>query len=400
MTIQLGGVRVNNLNVGGVDIIGNPSTNFRSITITEDILDPLGQRANIKIVDKFDALASVDFKGESNIPIQIGFSDLFGRNASFDLRVYEGSNMSDGTSEKQEQIGSGRVKVLDVKCVSPEYLKNLDNEMAKSYSDFTTNISKDIITEYLETNKPIIIEEASTNKKRFVFSDLPIDALKKLNEEHVGSQSKGSAFVTFQRQKNGQNTYVISTFERLFNKPSVVRLIRSGRVSFSSATDEERINSIIQMNVDTSFFSPARSLNGTIDRTFNMSTGSLADKRNPRNNPNRTPETTRGSRYVTMYYDALNEPQNLTTAQAKVLRAYFVARLSENYAEYKIHGNPGISLGDVVDLKIPNVSASGGGGDKYFNGKALVVSIMHHIMEPGYNPQYTMTLGCVRVDPL
>lgn len=400
MTIQLGGVIVNTLNVGGVDIIGNSSTNFRSITITEDILDPLGQRANIKIVDKFDALASVDFKGESNIPIQIGFSDLFGRNASFDLRVYEGSNMSDGTSEKQEKIGSGRVKVLDVKCVSPEYLKNLDIEVTKSYTDFTTNITRDILTKYLETNKSVVLEETSSNKKRFVFSDTPIEALKKLNEEHVGIQSPSSTFVTFQKQKNGNNSYVITTFEKLFKKPPVIRLIRSGRVSFSSATDEERINSIIQMNVDTSFFSPARSFNGSVDRSFNMSTGTLADRRNPRNNPNRTPETERGIRIISTYYDALNEPQNITTAQAKVLRAYFVARLSENYAEYKIHGNPNISLGDVVDLKIPVISAAGGGSDKYFNGKALVVSIMHNILEPGYSPQYTMTLGCVRVEPL
>ena len=148
--------------------------------------------------------------------------------------------------------------------------------------------------------------------------------------------------------------------------------------------------------MDTAFFSPNRFLTGSYDRSYNFSTGTVGDYTTQRPDPNDNVEK-RGRRIIPTIYDALNEPQAITTAEAKVLRAYFVAELSENYAEFTIHGNPNISLGDVVDLRIPTLSADGGAREEMFSGKALVVSLLHNIVEPGHSPQYTMTLGCVRI---
>lgn len=394
MVLQVGAAQVTGLNVGNIDVVGNPSTNYRNITITEDILDPLGQRANIKIVDKYDAIGAAGFDKEVEIPVNLKFNEyLSGLIARFNLRVFEFANMNDGSDELGK---NGRVKMYDVKCVSPEYLKNLDNQLENSYRDYTTNIVRDIIKEYLETDKPIEIQEDSSTQRNFIFTDKPMDALNALNEEHVGTASKNSAFVTFQKQKLGSTKYVITTFDRLFAQSPVATLYRSGRISFSSATREEIVNSIIKMNVDSSFFSPNKFLTGIYDRSYNLSTGTVGDygtQRNDNNNRGRR----RGSSIITNIFDSLNEPQNLTTAEAKTLRAYYIARLSENYAEFTIHGNPNISLGDVVSLNIPTISAGGGSREQVFSGNALVVSLTHNILEPGHTPQYTMTLGCVRI---
>lgn len=395
MSIQLGTAEVNTIRLGNIDVVNNPSTNYRTITVAENILNPLGQRANIKIVDKYDALGSSAFRGSSQFPVVLGFTEFLSRaRASFNLRVFEGSDLNDSS---EELGGNGRIKTYDIKCVSPEYLKNLDNQLENSYNDFTTNIARDIIQEHLETDKPISIQEPSSTKRIFRFTDSPIEALRVLNDEHVGTQSRSSAFIIFQKQKNGNTEYVISTFETLFRQAPVVTLYRSSRINFSSATREETINSIIRMNVDTAFFSPNRFLTGTYDRTFNLATGVVGDYTTTRSDPFLNEERRPGRRILPTIYDALNETQDITTAEARTLRAYFVSQLSENYGEFTIHGNPNISLGDVVNLNIPNISAEGAGREELFSGRALVVSILHNIVEPGYSPQYTMTLGCVRI---
>jgi hypothetical protein len=394
MVLQLGTAEVNRITLGNIDVVGNPSTNYRTITVAENILNPLGQRANIKIVDKYDALGSSNFRGESQLPVDIGFTEYLSRaRAGFDLRVFEGADLNDGS---EELAGNGRIKVYDIKCVSPEYLKNLDNQLEHSYRDYTTNIVKDILTEHLETDKSVEIQEDSSTLRNFRFTRSPMEALKALNEEHVGTSSRSSAFIVFQQQKRGNSKYIITTFEQLFRQSPVVTLYKSGRINFSSATRDEIVNSIIRMNVDTAFFSPNRFLTGAYDRSYNMSTGTIGDYTTQRSDPNNNVER-RGRRIIPTVYDALNDPQEITTAEARTLRAYFVAQLSENYAEFTIHGNPNISLGDVVNLNIPTISAAGGSREEMFSGKALVVSLLHNIVEPGYAPQYTMTLGCVRI---
>lgn len=394
MSLQLGSASVNVLNIGNINIIANPSTSYKTITVTEDITDPLGQRANIKISDRQDALGSSSFRGSSELPVTVNFNEyLLGDRAGFDLRVFEGADLNDANQEE----GNGRVKTYDIKCVSPEYLKNLDNQMERSYEDYTTTIVEKILKDYLETDKEIEIQEQSTTMRSFRFSRSPMEAIKALNQEHVGTESRSSAFLVFQQQRNGRSKYLITTFEKLFQQAPVTTLYRSSRVNFSSATFDESFNSIIQMNVDTAFFSPNRFLTSSYDRSYNFSTGVLADRNNRREDIFQNEERRAGRRIMPTIYDAINERQNITTAEARVLRAYFISRVSENYAEFTIHGNPKIALGDMVNLQIPNISAQGGSREELFSGKALVVSIMHHIAEPGYNPQYTMTLGCVRV---
>ena len=98
----------------------------------------------------------------------------------------------------------------------------------------------------------------------------------------------------------------------------------------------------------------------------------------------------------TTLYDSVNDPQTITTAQARANRKQFLSYLTENHGTFEIHGNPGITLGDVVNLTIPNQSAQGGSQERLFSGPALVVSIHHKISPIDSQPRYTMILGLVK----
>jgi hypothetical protein len=98
----------------------------------------------------------------------------------------------------------------------------------------------------------------------------------------------------------------------------------------------------------------------------------------------------------TTLYDSVNDPQNMTVAQARANRKQFLSYLTENHGTFEIHGNPNITLGDVVNLTIPNQSAQGGTQERLFSGPALVVSIQHKIAPVDSQPRYTMVLGLVK----
>ena len=75
---------------------------------------------------------------------------------------------------------------------------------------------------------------------------------------------------------------------------------------------------------------------------------------------------------------------------------YFLSQLAQNHGTIEIIGNPQIKLGSMVNLDIPNKSEGTTSGEKQFNGKALVVSIIHKIKPDGQNPRYVMELGVVK----
>lgn len=400
--MQPGSVILDNVSVGGLNLIGEdiyPDT----IRIYEDILDPLGAKASIFVTDMNDSIGRSGFVGSDDDEINISFTEV-NRNisSSFNLRTFEGANLTDSSEEETSSGGSGNIKTYEIRCVSPEYNKNLDSRVERSFNDYTTNIVRDILRDVIETENTIEIQEQSTNRRRFVFSDTPLNVLKDLNDEHVGNQSKSSAFLTFQQQKRSNTKYLITTFERLFKQGPVQNLYRDASINFGNASSEVIMNSIMRMNVDTSFFPNNRFLTSTVDKSYNPSTGVVHDSSEPlvRNftTPSRMKREQRNTRgpILRTSYDALNDPNPLTTSEARALRAQFVAQISENYAEFMIHGNPNISVGDMVNLNIPNISISSGSRERIFSGNALVVSITHTITQFGDSPRYTMSLGCVR----
>ena len=92
----------------------------------------------------------------------------------------------------------------------------------------------------------------------------------------------------------------------------------------------------------------------------------------------------------------MNDKQKHTTADAKTNRAAFLSHLAQNSAELETYYNPDIHLGSMITLEIPNKSNDGGGKEKQFNGKCLVVAIRTKIKPAGQSPRATMILRVVK----
>lgn len=401
--VGLGNINIKQLTVGGIDLT-RTETYAYAFNIYEHIFDMYGPKADIRVHDYVDALGNSQLNGSYDEEVVISFSEHYtGSNLSMNFKLYENANMSDMAGRQ----GSGRMKEYDLRCVMPELLNARGNYVNKSYVDSTTNIAKDVLTNSFKTQRTIEIQEQSINKRRFNFNHkTPMEVMKILTDEHIGSESRSSAFITYQNHRAGNNRYRISTFEKLFQQAPVARLIRSSTTSFSTATLQDMIDSIRTYKINSAFFTADRSNFSAVSHSYNASTGVLHDQNVPDNltfkvlgKPvfkGKVPYVDASGPWALTMYDSVNDPQNITLAQARADRKHFLTYLTENYGTFEIHGNPGITLGDVVNLTIPNQSAQGGSQERLFSGPALVVSIQHKIAPADAQPRYTMILGLVK----
>ena len=402
MSIGVGDILLSQVSVGSINLLGD-SARVYAFNIYEDIFDYFGPKAEIRVHDYADALGNSALNGSYEQDVVLSFSEHYTnsrRNMTF--KMYENANLNN----RAETEGSGRFKEYDIRCVMPELLNAEGNYVNRSFVDYTTNITKTVLEENLLTQRNIEIQEQSSNNRRYTFNQQhPREVLRTLTNEHIGTESRSSAFITFQKHGEGNSSYIISTFEKLFQQSPVANLVSSSTLSFSTATLDQVVNSIRRYRVDSTFFTRDRARNSTVSRSYNIGTGTLHDEANPQSFRfrilGRDPFTGQAS-YVNnspsedTMYDNVNDPLPTTVAQARAQRRRFMSYLTENHGTFEIHGNPGIKLGDVVNLTIPNHSAQGGSQERIFSGPALVVSIKHQVLPMGSQPRYTMVLGLVK----
>lgn len=402
--MAIGDIRMLECKIGDLDLNDPNQASFKEINIVEDITSTYGSACEIRVVDQTDARVTKNINGAYNQDVKVRFSDELGRTVGFNLKQFEGADVSDHSMDKE---GSGKNAQFTVRCVSPELLNAQGNYVEKSWEDKTTKIAEDILKYGYKTDKKINAEETNEKIRWISSNEHPYEALDKINENHVSSKNKSSCFFTYQKQKNGTSEYYIETVEEMFKKAPVADLIYSTTLDSSASSEKEKLNSILWVNVDSNFYSGSRHLTKPSQQTFNLSTHKAVSD-DPKTEkftlPGKEVYTGQTSQHKLVpqrtIYSKVNQPaQPITTAEATKKRAEFLSHLAQNCAECEIIGNPDITLGSMVNLKLPKRvdGASGfGAGESQFADKCLVVGIRHRIREQGQSPRYTMVLKLVK----
>lgn len=395
--MAIGDINISELTIGGVNL-NDPNQAFpHEINIHEDITNSYGPAIEIRAVDPTDAIGKNNLNSGYDQDIKIRFSDEFGGSVNFNFKPLETSNVLD---ESQNQQGSLHAKSYTIKGVSQEFLNAQGNYVEKSYEDKTTNIVKDVLENNYKTDKTVEIDDEAREKRRWIASNKhPLKVLQELNDEHVATQSQSSTYAVFQ----SDNKYKVTTYEKLFQQGPVATLKQSTVLDSSAATEDDKKNSIMWINVGENSFAGSRQLENSSEQTVNLTTHKVVQTE-----PKQSNFVTPGSKVYqgqpqnrklvpqSKIYDKKNEPneQRITPAEAKVKRAQFLSHLAQNSAELEIPGNPNIKLGSMIDLQLPNRTDAGigGGNEKQFGGKVLVTGIRHRIKPPGQTPRYTMII--------
>lgn len=398
--MAIGDIRMLECKIGGMDLTDPNQASFKEINIVEDLTSTYGPACEIRGVDQTDSRVKNNINGAYNQDVSLRFTDDLNRVVGFKLKQFEGADLTDHAEDKE---GSGKNAQFTVKCVSPELLNAQGNYMEQSWEDKTTNIAKNILEKGYKTDKKINVEETKEKMRWICSNEHPYEALDRINENHVSAKNKSSCYFTYQKQKNGTSEYHIETVEEMFKREPVADIIYSTTLDSSASSEKEKLNSALWVKVDSNFYSASRHLTKPSSQTFNLANhkASVVEHK---------PETftlpgkdvykgqTSYHQFVPQkkIYSKTNQPaQPITTGEATKSRAEFLSKLAQNCAECEIIGNPDITLGSMVNLKIPKRTdgASGfGAGESQFADKCLVIGIRHRIREHGESPRYTMVL--------
>jgi len=396
MSTGPGEIRIQSLKVGGVDLNSQQASSY-GFEIYENIFSSYGPAAEITAVDQNDSVSQLKGGEDSEIKFTV---ENGGGTIGFKFKSYMNKNLSDGASEGQ---GALKFKKYKLRLVSVEALNAQGKYVDKAYDDKTTNMCKKVLEDYYKTDKQIEIDEASDEKRVIRGNkDHPRDFMQKINDEHVGSKSKSSAFCVYQEHDNGNQKYKIGTFEGLFGKPSVGKWSQRADLASSSATDADRQNSIMWFNAGESFNMALDHTKKATEASYNMSTASptyVSSKDNKYKTLGTPPRSE--AKYaeevpVNKNLSMVNEKQRTQASTAKANKYQFLSYLAENSCTFEIIGTSKIKLGCVMELDLPKRTEFGGGKERQVNGKVCVVEIRHKIRPAGQVPRYTMVIRAVK----
>lgn len=372
------------------------------INIYEDMTHSMGPAFESRILDAKDQ--AKNFNGSYDQDIEINFADEAGGTCKFKFKQLENSDLTDSSNESQGGLHS---KSYTIKGVSSEFFNAQGNYVQNSFSSKTTSIVESVLKNNYKTDKQISIEDQSSETRNIVASnEHPKDILQKLNDEHVSQKNPSSLYAVFQEQNNGTSKYVVTTFEERFKKGPVATIKQSTTLDSSTATEEDKRNSIMWLNVGQNFFSGTQHYKTAKPQYVNLTTHKVTVEENQNEQqfttggkPVNSKKPTNAKEVpINSLYSKVNEPnQRVTHATAKANRAKYTADLAQNSAEVEIPGNPKITLGSVINLQVPNrASDNSGNPESQFADKVLVTKIRHRIKPPGQTPRYTMVLTVVK----
>ena len=407
--MAVGDIKLQSLKIGNMDVTSG-DLHIAGFNVYEDILNPYGPVAEVRVIDPKDALGEYKINGAYDQDVEIRFSgddsiSSLGSGSSFKLKMFQNRNLDD---HSQKNSGSGHHKQYDIRCVSPELLNAQGNHIEKSFNGKTSDAVKHIVEKGFKSKRQF--EAGNTEKRRLIIpKSHPLDAYHQISTEHVSSKYESSCFVLFQQSsQGGDHKYVFKTFEELFEGQSSVKLSQSTNLSFGQPNQSARQNSIIWFKPSKNFDSAPRALDKSSEYAFDLTTHKVvavnqqqkqnkfkfADSQGVYDNSPSYVDKGVPTRYI---HDKANNKDKHKTSEAKTKRAAFLSHLAQNSAELETYYNPNIKLGSMINLNIPKKANSDWEeGESQFNGKALVVAIRLKYRLTREPPNCTMILRVVK----
>lgn len=407
--MAIGDIKVSSLKIGNMDLSGKGSSKalIAGFNIYEDILNPYGPVAEIRVIDHGDEIGNKNISGSYDQDVEINFSGdenigsmmSAGGNGKFKFKMYQSKDIND---QSIHNTGSGHHKQYDIRCVSEEFLNAQGNYIQKSFTGPTSDVIKHVVEKGLKSQKKLKASKTKGNRRININNRHPGDVIRDLNSEHVSDKYESSCFTLFQRG----DEYIFSTFEELFEGQSKVTLKQSTNLNFSSRNVQERQNSILWFKPSSTFFSGPRALSKSDEHAFDLTTHKVVARTNNQKQNNfkyadsnpqykGSPSNAKGVpvRYI---HDKVNNKDKHSTSEAKTKRADFLAHLAQDSAELECYYNPNITLGSMITLDIPEKTNKSDGGERQFNGKCLVVAIRTKYRISREPPNCTMILRVVK----
>jgi len=407
--IQSGAVEVKSINLSDISGKKNYSLTGQvlAFNIYEDILFPV-VRADFLFSDALGLITEFPIIGEEIIDVEFVTA---GYDETLKYRLHVKS------ISPQQSNAQAKSTIYMVTAISQEFITNGTTLVTKKYSSSASDIVKNIMKDFLKTEKNVYIGDLPKGTQEVLVSRLkPFQAIDMVRRRSVSEKYQSSSYVFYENQKGFYFSSIESLMDNMKEKVN-------GRIYFHDTapnTDTRNMNTrnlldfkiVSQVNNTTKL--AQGSLNNVVKK-FDLMTGETIvteyknlEKQSQFKFASEKALPTNSTLYEQTYG---SEPANIMivpssshlpetfTAESIGAKFSFATKIAQNIFHATVYGDSALSVGDVIEIKITNQTGSTGEikENRLISGTYLISKVRHNILMPqGTNKEYYCALELIK----
>lgn len=398
MSQTVGDISIDTLSIvssrGRLDL----STTFVAASLYESMFTP-GTVCDIVVIDASDFIKQLNISGDETVYFK--FKVQGGKLASFVFHL--------NAIEDIQSLGAQKAKMYRFQCISKEIMYSKREEIQKSYNALHSDMVKDIHSNFLNSEKQLVIENTSTPQNILIPSYTPFKAINMIKKRSVSRENKSSVYTYFETRENEEQIFKFVTFESLFSANTIKSFKQSDTINanvFNTLPD----NNIIAFSIPNQMTSIEKIRYGGPRKITQLNFTTQEQKTNIIDTSNTDPKIT--TQFFNEFFDGVrNPPQSLIPidisqrAITKIpettpnIQAY-ISSLLQNSMKIRVPGDTALAPGYTIDCSIPARTGLTGpiNNDSQMSGKFLITRIHHRIGALAERPRYTCIIECVKIN--
>lgn len=383
-----------------------------TVEIYESVMSPVIW-AEIQITDSMGLLQNFPIIGEEYIKITFKTPKTFGDSATYLLRVNAVNN---------KQVTQNNKKITyTLQCCSAELMTNVKKSVTLTTKDTIKNIITNIIEDYIESDKPVFVDSTTGMEEIKIANLTPFEAIDFIRQRAVSARYQSSSFCFYESRRG----YHFITIERLMDDGA--KIVQSGnydKIFFfdnSGKNDSQNMTyrNIIAYNQISFGDSISKVQDGSLNNAvqqFDLITGDVrkltytdnigADAFRSSSDTSSSGQSTsftrqHGKNTTLTRLIPTNSDRSASDLAEKITKSQaYAQKLAQNITQIHIYGDSEVTLGDVINLKLPSgidVSTGQNQISRLDSGTYTVTKIRQMILL-GDRPQYTQSLELIKHD--
>ena len=384
----------------------NPLDQLVGFDVFEDITKPT-MVAMLYFNDQINLIDTFPIVGEETITFSIQTPGML-QPTTYYFRVFEITNIVRQENDKGA--------TYTVKCVSEEHFYN-NRLVNQSYNTTVDQIIPQILSQYLNSKKDIIVDKTKGVQKLVIPSLHPLEAIDMCRQRAVSANYAASAFVFFENQSG-------------FNFKTIEGLIRSGRANigtrvfnaqtnaagdkdtdsagFRSILSYEKITSTdVNKRLQNNIFKSQTEVFDMLTKEVNKTDFKITDVFSKITTPDKAAQLTNTVQFLEKFADSgspgffvpkdSSRPDDFMDT-AVALKNSINVLLNSEVTRVVINGDSGLRVGDIITLRLPETSGlTKKQSTNTLSSGNYLITRLRHMIDISTKNKHRVVFDCTRL---
>lgn len=319
---------------------------------------------------------------------------------------------------RNKKVSENNKKVTyTIPLYSAELIKNASRLVSRPYENTPSALIKEIMSEYIGTEKPVNIEDTTGVEKGKITRMQPFKAIDFLRYRSTSARYVSSSFVFFENRKG----YHFVSIERMLNEGGKVAGFGTDKEFFFDTSRKDNVKDVTMRNIiaynQMSGGSPLAKIQTggltAVQQAYDYVSGGLqrvtytdnvggdkfkfgVDNAAGQNSTDFVRLHGKTTAVTNIRPVSADKPAN-TLTEAMVARRAFATKISQNITQIHIYGDTELTVGDVIKCNFPAaIDAENNKGWSRLDSGNYLISKLRHTVLIGDRPQHSISLELIR----